>query len=76
VASNSSGRTLTAPLEKLLSLDDLAEFLGVTRRTVDRWWRAGKLPRPLRLGHAGKVVIRFRPIDIASFLAKEAGHGN
>jgi predicted DNA-binding transcriptional regulator AlpA len=67
--------TLTAPLEKLLSLDDLAELLGVTRRTADRWWRAGKLPKPLRLGHAGKVVIRFRPVDIAAFLQREAGNG-
>jgi predicted DNA-binding transcriptional regulator AlpA len=74
VPTKSSGRTLAAPLEKLLSLDDLAELLGVKRRTVDRWWRVGKLPKPLRLGHAGKVTIRFRPADIAAFLAKEAGH--
>jgi predicted DNA-binding transcriptional regulator AlpA len=66
------GRTLTAPLEKLLSLDDLAELLGVKRRTVDRWWRCGKLPQPLRLGHSGKVVIRFRPSDISAFLEEVA----
>jgi predicted DNA-binding transcriptional regulator AlpA len=32
------------------SSDGLAKRLSVSRRTVERWNSAGKLPRPIRLG--------------------------
>ena len=35
--------------DMLLTVKDVAELLSVARRTVWRWSRLGKLPRPLKL---------------------------
>jgi excisionase family DNA binding protein len=48
---------------KLLTRKQLAEHLGVSTRTVDRWRRAGLL-REFRQGG----VVRFRPEDVQAFL--------
>lgn len=33
-----------------MTVGQLAAFLGVSERTVERWWAAGKLPTPERHG--------------------------
>lgn len=32
--------------ERFRSVSELAEYVGVTPRTIERWWTAGKLPVP------------------------------
>jgi predicted DNA-binding transcriptional regulator AlpA len=41
-----SGRTLAASLEPLLSLDDVAKLLSVSRRWLERERAAGRVPKP------------------------------
>ena len=40
------GRTLTAGMEPLLSIDDLTVILNCSRRLVERMRSAGKVPPP------------------------------
>jgi predicted DNA-binding transcriptional regulator AlpA len=53
--------TARAPLEPLLTVDDLETLLRVDRRTISRLCKGGQLPRPLKLGGSN----RWRPEDIA-----------
>lgn len=49
-------------LENYLTAEQIAERLGITEKTVQRWTRAGKLPRPYRLS---RRVVRYRESEIA-----------
>lgn len=53
----------------LLTPDEVAARLGVTRSTVTRWRRDGLLPEPIRIG---QNYVRYRKADIEHLLAKEA----
>lgn len=55
---------MSLSLEKLLTVDEAADILGVTRRTLERWMAARKVPF-VRLA-AG--TIRFRPCDLARYI--------
>jgi excisionase family DNA binding protein len=39
-----------APPDRLWSIDDLAAYLNVSRRAVERLKSAGRLPRPVVIG--------------------------
>ena len=68
------GRADAQPLERLLTVRELATLLQLHAKTVERMARAGRLPS-LRVG--GR--LRFRPSDIASWLAARedrACHGS
>ena len=51
---------------KLIPLADLCKQLGVSRHTLRRWWLAGQMPMPRKLGH--RLVFIERETD--EFLAK------
>jgi len=53
-----------APLEPLLTNEDLERMLQVDRRTVARLWKRGQLPPPLKLGGGN----RWRVQDIEEAL--------
>jgi len=53
-----------APLEPLLTNEDLERMLQVDRRTVARLWKRGQLPPPLKLGGGN----RWRVQDIEDAL--------
>jgi predicted DNA-binding transcriptional regulator AlpA len=55
-----------APLEPLLTVEDLERLLRVDRRTVARLCKRGQLPWPLKLGGGN----RWRSEDIADALDK------
>ena len=57
------------PVESLLTLGDVAEFLSVSERTVRRLVASGALPS-IQLG---RRVIRFDPADVRRFLAARKG---
>ena len=50
-----------APLEPLLTVEDLERLLRVDRRTVARLCKRGLLPRPIKIGGSN----RWKPEDIA-----------
>ena len=42
---------------QLLSLDDAAKRLSVSRRTIEREISAGRFPRPLKIGRSTRVPL-------------------
>ena len=74
VSSHQSPREEASSLEKLLTVGELSELLQLHTKTVKRMARDGRLPS-FRV--AGR--LRFRPSDIASWLAARedrACHGS
>lgn len=60
-----------APTERLLTIDEVAELLRVSRWSVSRWAADGDIPS-VRL--PGGRRRRFRPDDIAAFIqSKQSG---
>ena len=51
--------------EKLWTVAEVAEFLGVTERTVRTWQRSHRLPF-LKIGG----TVRFRPGDVWDWVAR------
>ena len=60
--------TRLQPLERLLSVGDVADLLGVLERTVYRHVWAGKLPH-VKVGR----LIRIRPSDVHQYLRTKHG---
>jgi excisionase family DNA binding protein len=58
-----SVETLTA--ERLMKVDEVAELLRVSKRTVWRWVSLGRLPAPVR--HS-KTCVRWKTSAIRSYL--------
>jgi len=56
-------------MEKLLTREELAEQLGVSARTIDRWRDQGLAPPELMI----QRVIRFRQSDIEAWLDDKTG---
>jgi len=52
------------PQEKMLSVDELAELLGVPRCTVYRWSSDRTGPPAYRVGR----FLRYRPTEVESWL--------
>jgi len=61
------GRTLPAGIEPMLHIDDLAELLSCSRRTVERMRSSGKVPRPDM--HVGRCP-RWKPATIRAWIEK------
>lgn len=62
--------TSPPPEITLLSVRQVAEALGVSRRTVWRLASVGDIPQPIRLG---VQIIRWRHGDIEACLAQKGG---
>lgn len=56
-------RSAASRLRPLLSLDDVANFLGVSQKTVRRWMLSKRLPH-VRLGR----VVRFRQDELLRWI--------
>lgn len=54
--------------ERLLTIEDLAEVLGLPVSTLRRWRRKRTGPRGVRVGKH----LRFRPGDVDAWLEKQA----
>lgn len=50
-------------MEKLLTTKEVAEMLGVPRRTVDDWRQRGVGPAFVKVGRH----VRYRPTDLAAY---------
>ncbi len=49
---------------KLLDLYEVAEWLGVSSRSIRNWWSDGRFPAPMRLG----ARLRWSEKQIIDFL--------
>jgi len=52
-------------MDTLLTRDDVARIIGVSRDHFDDMRRAGDGPKETRLGHR---TLRFRPADVDAWL--------
>jgi excisionase family DNA binding protein len=53
--------------DRLLSVSEVAEIVGVSPRSVARWIRSGDLAA-VRLGHGPAARLRVSPDDLAGFV--------
>ncbi len=60
-------KTSIADAESLWSPQQLADYLGVSVRTVYKWRARGDVPDPIRIGK----LVRFRLSDIEAWLASK-----
>lgn len=56
--------------DKLLTLDDIAVILGVSRRTVERMRAAGEMPKATIIG---RRAARWKRSQIDAFIERRAG---
>lgn len=42
---------------QLVSLDDAAKRLSISRRTIEREISAGRFPRPIKIGRATRITL-------------------
>ena len=49
-----------------MKLPDYAKELGVSYKTVWRWWKAGKLPHPARQTETGLVIVDYHKEESSS----------
>lgn len=49
--------SLVSDSKKLITLDEAANLLSVSRRTLEREIAAGRFPRPLKIGRATRVAV-------------------
>jgi excisionase family DNA binding protein len=56
-------------MDKLLTRDDVAQIIGVSREHFDRMRRAGHGPAETKLGHR---ILRFRPEDVEAWLKQRS----
>ena len=59
-----------SPIGVLYSTDEVAAFMGVTPRTVQRWIREGKLPAVVVGG-----TYRVKREELQAFVKAERGNG-
>lgn len=57
----------TVALPALLTPAQVAEYLGVGQKTLERWRSTGDGPRYVKLS---KSTVRYMPADVAGFVAE------
>lgn len=57
-------KSSTPDSDRLLTKDELAQRWGVTRRTLEKWQKAGKGPRRI---HLGTNRVMYSLADVISF---------
>ena len=62
--------SLQTPPSRLLSVDEVGAFLGVSGKTVRRYHNMHLLPEPIRLG--GKLLLKWRLGDLDRWVSEQA----
>lgn len=58
----------STPTDRLWSISDVSEFLGVPVATIYRWRHRGTGPQSIRIGRH----LRFRPADVTHWVDQQA----
>jgi predicted DNA-binding transcriptional regulator AlpA len=64
-AAKTLTKSIPSPLENLLTVEDLADLLHVSKRSVFRLRALGALPAPVELS---SNIVRWRPRDICAYI--------
>jgi excisionase family DNA binding protein len=59
-------------LEKLLSIEEVADLLGVPKRSMYRWRTTGEGPKGVRVGRH----LRYRPESVSAWLEQRERQGS
>jgi len=59
--------------QRLLTIDQLATKLGVSKSCIRKWLATGFLPRPMKIG---KRLVRWEQSTIADWLAQQRQQRN
>ena len=62
--------TLENHPSRLLSVEQVADFIGVSPKTVRRYHNQRLLPEPIRLG--GKLLLKWRLGDLDRWVSEQA----
>ena len=54
-------------MDELITAEEVMKILKISRATLNRWVKAGKIPA-LKLGEGRKGAVRFRLRDIEEFV--------
>ncbi|HOJ78285.1 MAG TPA: helix-turn-helix domain-containing protein [Bacillota bacterium] len=54
-------------MDELITADEVMRILKISRATLNRWVKAGKI-QALKLGEGKKGAVRFRLKDIEAFV--------
>lgn len=54
---------------ELLTSKQAAELLAVGERTLWRWSRSGRAPRPIKIGDGPRAAVRFRRGELLQWIA-------
>ena len=54
-------------MDELITPEDVMKLLKISRATLNRWVKAGKI-RALKLGDGRKGIVRFKLADVESFI--------
>jgi excisionase family DNA binding protein len=54
---------------ELLTTKQVAQFCGISERTVWRWSHSGAMPRFVKVGPGKRGVVRLRRADLESWIA-------
>ncbi len=67
------GASRGTTMEKLMSVDEVADFLGIPVNTLYQWRHKGTGPTAFRVGR----FLRYDPANVRDWLttASEVGHG-
>lgn len=55
-------------MSKLMSIDDLSDYLGIPVNTLYQWRTKGYGPRGVRMGR----YVRYRPDDVEAWFERQA----
>jgi len=59
-------------MNEFLTVGQVADMFGVSRRTIDRWEKAGAIPRAIRLGGGrGGLTKRWMRSTLAEWAAEQ-----
>jgi len=54
----------------LMTIDEIAELMKITTRSVRQRWYDGVIPKPIRIGRRS---IRWRRAEVEAFIAAKTG---
>lgn len=65
--------TAASPVRELVTLDEAAERLSISIRTLHREIAAGRFPRPVKIGRASRVSTNTLAAYVRQLSEKSAG---
>ena len=63
-------------MSRLLTKQDVAEYLGIHPESLMRWVRDGRFPAPIKFHPSIRSHVRFDPAEVEQWLERCKSEGN